>query len=291
MKVSSKLFSYDNIFARGQMTTDAAEILQLSELSVIRGGEIKEHIQTCDEITYAVSGKARFYSGDSVDEISAGQIHYIRKGQYHKIVADDNHNFRYFCIGYLPNPECESIQFFEEAVKDYNFFILKDMENIRTIFEQLTNEFYLPDEGSELMIHFYLCQMFMFLYRNLTGKSTRVPNKINRSTSNQAVYRALKFIDREYLRITTIKEIAEELSYSEYYLSHIFKEKMNITIKDYLLQKKMATAVELLQNSNMTITEISEQLNFSSLHSFGIAFKRYTGMSASAFRLSMKDSE
>ncbi len=288
MKISSKLFSYDNMFARGQMTTESAEILQLSELSVIRGGEIREHIQACDEITYAVSGKALVYSGDSVDEISAGQIHYIRKGQYHKIVADDNHNFRYVCIGYLPNPECESIRLFEEAVKDYDFFILKDMGNVKTIFELLTNEFYIPDEGSELMIHFYLCQMFMLLYRILTGKSTKVPNKINRSTSNQAVYRALKFIDREYLRITTIKEIAEKLSYSEYYLSHIFKEKMNITIKDYLLQKKMATAAELLQKSNMTITEISEQLHFASLHSFGIAFKRYTGMSASEFRANKK---
>ena len=130
----------------------------------------------------------------------------------------------------------------------------------------------------------------MLLYRILTGKSAETLNKINSSTSNQAVYRALKFIDREYLRITSIKEIAEELSYSEYYLSHIFKEKMNITIKDYLLQKKMITAVELLQNSNMTVTEISEQLHFSSLHSFGIAFKRYTGMSASEFRSSGKPS-
>lgn len=286
MKISSKLFSYDNIFARGQMTTESAEILQISELSVIRGGEIKEHVQVCDEITYAVSGKARFYSGDSVDEISAGQIHFIRKGQYHKIVADDNHNFRYFCIGFLPNPECESVRLFLDAIKDYDFFFLKDVGNVKTIFELLIREFYIRDEGSELMIHFYLCQMFILLYRILTGKSAGTLNKISGSTSNQAVYRALKFIDREYLRITTIKEIAEELSYSEYYLSHIFKEKMNITIKDYLLQKKMITAIELLQNSNMTITEISEQLHFSSLHSFGIAFKRYTGMSASEFRAS-----
>ena len=33
--------------------------------------------------------------------------------------------------------------------------------------------------------------------------------------------------------------ILQALSYSEYYLSHLFKEKMNITLKDYLMHKKI----------------------------------------------------
>ena len=59
---------------------------------------------------------------------------------------------------------------------------------------------------------------------------------------------------------------------------------MDVTIKDYLMQKKIMTAAELLQNSNMSISEIAEQLHFSSLHSFGTAFKRYMGDNASDYR-------
>lgn len=284
MKLSSKLFSYNNLFQKGQMQIPAGEIFQIAELSVIKSGEITEHVQYCDEITYAISGKALIYSGNQVFEMHAGQVHYLKKGEYHKIVADESQNFHYYCIGFLLNPEYTDIQFFTDSVKELSDFLIEDEGNIKTLFNLLLNEFYIKDEESNLMIHSYLCQILVLLYRIRSGNSKEKLNKINTSTSNHAVYRALKYIDREYIKLTSVKEVSEALSYSEYYLSHVFKEKMDITMKDYLMQKKIITATELLRNSKMSVSEIAEHLNFSSLHSFGQAFKRYTKMSASEFR-------
>lgn len=284
MKISSKLFSYDNMFSPGQMQIPAGDILQIAELSVIKSGEIAEHIQHCDEITYVISGKATVYSGDTSFEMTTGQVHFIKKDQYHKIVADENQNFHYFCIGFLLNPEYSEIEVFANTVAHLDYFLVEDEGNIKTLFGLLMNEFYIRDDESNIMIHFYFCQMLILLYRILSGKSKEKLSKINTSSSNHAVYRILKYIDREYIRITSVKEIAEKLSYSEYYLSHVFKEKMDMTIKDYLMQKKIMTAAELLKESNMSISEIAELLHFSSLHSFGQAFKRYMHMSASEFR-------
>lgn len=284
MEINCKLFSYENFFERGQLKTDVAEILQSGELSIIKCGEIPGHIQTCDEITYVVSGKGLIYSGEHVREVTAGQIHFIREGQYHRIVADEHHDLRYFYIGFLPNTKHKDIQVFLNAIKELDFFFVEDEGSIKTLLEKLLNEFYIRDEESNLMIHLYFSQMLILLYRILTGRAKEKLSKINRSTSNHVIYQALKYIDKEYLKITTVKQIAEALSYSEYHLSHIFKEKMDITIKDYLMQKKMSTATELLKNSNMSISEIAEQLHFSSLHSFGVAFKRYMHISASEFR-------
>lgn len=284
MAITSRLFSYDNLFAKGQMTVPVADILQIAELSLIKGGEIPEHIQHCDEITYAISGKAMIYYGDTSFEMTAGQIHYIKQGQMHRIVADPEHNFRYCCIGFIPNTGYESTQVFFQAVAGIQEFLVEDEGNISTLFNLLMNEFYIRDDESNSMIHFYFCQMLILLYRILNGKSKDKLSKINSSSSNYAVYQTLKYIDKHYMKLTSIKEIAKELSYSEYYLSHVFKEKMDMTMKDYLLQKKIMTAAELLKNSNMSIGEIAEQLSFTSLHSFGSAFKRYMHMSASEFR-------
>lgn len=283
MSVTSKVFSYDRSFPRGQMVTPAAEIRQIAELSVIRGGEIREHIQNCDEITLAVSGKATVYSGENVYEMTAGQIHFIRTGEYHKIVADPAENFRYCCIGYLPGKDA-GIGAFLDAIKDKRDFLVEDQGDIRSILERLIEEFYIRDEESNAMIHYYFCQMLITLYRILCGKSKEKLSKINTSTSNQAVYRALKYIDSEYLRIEKVAEVAQVLNYSEYYLSHVFREKMDMTMKEYILQKKLQMAATWLETSNMSITEISDQLHFAGLHSFGIAFKRYMGMSPSEYR-------
>ena len=289
MKISSKLFSFDKAFAQGQLHTESAEIRQIAELAVIKGGEIEEHIQYCDELTYAVSGTAAVYSGDTVREMTAGEVHFIRRGQYHKIVAGEGQNFRYFCIGYQPNPACESVDIFLRTVGDAPFFFVADEGNIKTLFEMLLNEFYVRDEESNLMIHFYFSQMLIQLHRILTGKAREKLQKASTASANSAVYRALQYIDREYAGITSVKQIARSLSYSEYYLAHIFKEKMDVTVKDYLMRKKITAAALMLRESNMTVTEIAEQLSFSSLHAFGLAFKRCMGMSAGEFRRSGKD--
>lgn len=284
MAISSKVFSFDNVFLNEPLKIPAGKIYQIAELSVIRSGEIEEHIQHCDEITYVISGKATIYSGDTTFELSAGQVHFLRKGQYHKIVADENQNFHYYCIGFLLDSEYEEIKKFSDAILQLEQFVVEDEGNIKTLFNLLTNEMYIHNSESMIMIHLYFCQMLVMLYRILTGRGKEVLNRVNTSSSNHAVYRTLKYIDREYLRLTSVKEIAQALSYSEYYLSHIFREKMDITIKDYLVKKKIMTATELLKASNMSISEIAEHLHFSSLHSFGLAFKRYMNMSASQFR-------
>lgn len=284
MKTMDRFFDYNNLFAHEQMQLPSGNILQIAELSLIKEGEILSHIQSCDEITYAISGKATIYSGDSLFKMTAGQIHYIKQGQEHRIIADTDHHFHYCCIGFIPNPNYEDIRMFLDIIHDKNDFLVKDDGNIRTLLDLLINESFLHDDKSNTMIHFYFCQILILLYRILNGQTGKKTERISPVASNQAVYRTLKYIDRNYMKLNSVKEIAANLSYSEYYLSHIFKEKMNITIKDYLLQKKIMTATELLTQSNMSISEIVEQLNFSSLNTFGDAFKRRTHMSPTEFR-------
>lgn len=284
MKITNKLFSYDRIFAKGQISLPSGDILQIAELSLIKNGEISEHIQHCDEITYVVSGRATVYYDDKCLELSKGQIHYIKQGPNHRIVADSEQNFHYFCIGFVPNADEVSTRVFFDTISNMQDFVLEDEGNIQALFNLLINEFYMRDEESNVMIQCYFCQMLILLYRILNGKSKEKLSKVNTSTSNNAVYQTLKYIDKHYIKLTSVKEIAKTLSYSEYYLSHAFKEKMDMTIKDYLLQKKIMIAAELLKTSAMSISDIAEQLHFSSLHSFGVAFKRYMNMSASEFR-------
>lgn len=284
MNTGNKLFSYDIAFSKGQLCTESAEFRQIAELSLIRNGEITPHIQYCDEITYVISGKATVYSGEDVREVTTGDVHYIREGQYHRIVADASENFHYYCIGFQPNITYQGLLAFQGATESRPFFYVKDESNIKSLFDLLINEFYLQDEESTLMIHHYFCQILIQLYRLLTGKTKNKLTKNNTEASSDAVFRILQYINREHIHTTSIKQIAEALCYSECYISHVFKEKMGTTVKDYLMQKKIATAAGLLKNSNMTITEIAEHLHFSSLHVFGLAFKRYMNMSASDFR-------
>lgn len=283
MEISSRVFSYDHLLREKMLIIPAGKLFQVSELSVIRNGEIAEHDQYCDEITYAVSGKAFVYSDDKCEEVCGGQIHYIKKGPRHKIVAGPDANFRYVCIGFDPDLSCQDISGFSKMRQETDGFIKDDDGSIRRLTELLLNEFYIKDEQNCTMINLYLEQILISLSRIYKGNVGYIDKKSS-STSNYAVYNALRYIDREYMYITNVKSVAKELSYSEYYLSHIFSEKVGMSIKEYIIKKKLQSAAQMLRITNLSVGEISDSLNFSNQHTFRQAFKKEYGMSPSEYR-------
>ena len=283
MNSSGKLFSYDNAFFDGQLRLSVGEIIQVSELSVIRGGEIAPHYQHCDEITYAISGKAKFISGDTIYNVSAGQIHFIKQSVLHKIEVLPDENFRFLCIGYIPDMQNTAVNALYTA-NTQEHFVINDNGTVKNLAEFLIREFYNYDEFSNDMINQYISQIMTTMTRIIAGKTYDYhPDRLN-ATANFAMYKLLRFIDREYLHITSVKSISDALSYSEYYLSHLFKEKMGITIKEYLSKKKITYATKLLQTSGLTIEQIAEQLGFSSALSFRRLFKNYIGCTPTEYR-------
>ena len=285
MGFSSKVFSYDHLVPVKKIIIPAGELFQVSELSVIRNGEIAEHTQSCDEITYAVSGNATFYSNNKCEEISGGQVHFIKKGSRHKIVAGEDSNFRYICIGFNSDLSYENIKAFAEMRNECGSFIKNDDGSIRRLTELLLNEFYMEDEQKNIMINLYFSQILISLSRIYRGNFSYIDKKSN-STSNYAVYNALRYIDREYMYITHAKTVAKELSYSEYYLSHIFSKTVGMSIKEYITKKKLQSAAQMLKTTNLSIGEISDYLNFSTHHTFRQAFKKVYLMSPGEYRKS-----
>lgn len=288
MSVSEKIFLYQRLFPNGEMTLPIGSVYQIAELSVIAGGEILLHTQNCDEVTYIISGKGKIFSNGDETEVTAGKVHYVKKGCQHSVVADKNSRLRYMCVGFVPNKENEVYAKFSKNTKKIDSFVLDDTENIRTIMELIINEAYTMDARSFTMVNMFLSQVLILLERIFFGENEK-KKKESTETSNYAVYHTLRYIDREYLNIKSVRSIAEQLCYSESYLSHLFKERVGISIKQYLQQRKISHAEHLLKSTNMSVSEISEISGYDSLHTFYQAFQRINGISPSEYRKSETD--
>lgn len=285
MAITNQLFSFENLFFDQQLVLPAGEILQIAELSIIRGTSITSHVQRCDEITFAISGKATFVSGDSSTQLTQGQIHYIQAGVRHEIIADPESNFRYFCIGFKPNPKYPPIAELLPQLQRHSHFILEDDGRIKTLTQLMLNEFYDWDVFTPEMTNSYLIQLLTTLLRLHQGRHLDpAQQKLRKTASTFAIYHILNYVDREYLNIRSIKAIAQHTAYSEYYISHLFSEKMGMTIKEYITRKKIQQAAALLQDGNSSISEVAEAAGFASAHSFRLAFRRYMQCSPTEYR-------
>lgn len=78
--------------------------------------------------------------------------------------------------------------------------------------------------------------------------------------------------------------LAKRLGYSDYYFSSRFKKEVGMSVRDYVIQKRVEHACDLLRNSNMDIQEVSESLGFTSRSYFGEVFKERMGMSPGEYR-------
>lgn len=80
------------------------------------------------------------------------------------------------------------------------------------------------------------------------------------------------------------EHIATKLGYNYNYLSNLFTEVKGVTIAHYIISHKIERAKELIVYDEMTLTQIAERLNYSSVSHLSTQFKKYTGLTPSFFR-------
>ncbi|HYV91191.1 MAG TPA: AraC family transcriptional regulator [Chitinophagales bacterium] len=78
--------------------------------------------------------------------------------------------------------------------------------------------------------------------------------------------------------------IAEKLNHDYTYLANLFSEVVGTTIEHFIISHKIEKVKELLVYDELTLTEISYKLNYSSVAHLSNQFKKVTGLTPSHFK-------
>jgi AraC family transcriptional regulator len=84
--------------------------------------------------------------------------------------------------------------------------------------------------------------------------------------------------------------LSRELRHDYSYLSNLFSSVEGTTIEKYVINQKIEKAKELLVYDELTLSEISWQLGYSSVQHLSNQFKKVTGLSPSHFK-QLKDNK
>jgi len=97
---------------------------------------------------------------------------------------------------------------------------------------------------------------------------------------------AIKIIDYNFNNNITVNSLAESLHLDPSVLTRKFNNKIGISPKKYILNKRLEYAKELLANTNATIFEIANSVGFPDQLYFSRIFKIKEGVSPSEYRKS-----
>lgn len=87
-----------------------------------------------------------------------------------------------------------------------------------------------------------------------------------------------------HLKSNLSDHLAEQLHHDYAYLSSLFSEVEGTTIEQYYIAQKIEKVKELLVYDELTLSEIADQLHYSSVAHLSNQFKKVTGLTPSHFK-------
>ena len=137
------------------------------------------------------------------------------------------------------------------------------------------------------MIRTYLEQLLISLIRQQYGLNDAASDG-NESEVDDLVTRMRNKLDMYIYQRISVEQFCKEMNYSKAYLSRIFLNACGCTIHDYITENKVREAKALIREHIYNFTQISDMLCFSNPFYFSRVFKKWTGMSPSEYKNSVK---
>ncbi|MGN1059519.1 MAG: helix-turn-helix transcriptional regulator, partial [Clostridia bacterium] len=205
-----------------------------------------------------------------------GEIMLFLPNQFHSQYADRDQRVFYTTIGFsmqFGDPEYFRGRIFPADHEARNLF--------RRIFEERDfGRIY----GNDLILC-YLKELIIGLLRTGQMESVvrSVPPESRPALENTIVSAAEDYVKKHLKDRLTVSEIAGAIPVSETYLSVLFKKVTGESLNHFINTQKLELARDYILSGRYTFTQIAQLLGYNNVHYFSQSFKRYLGMTPSAY--------
>lgn len=146
------------------------------------------------------------------------------------------------------------------------------------IFQQLTPLYNEVVYGYELGLKALLLQALFLLVRYSEKNASA-----DTGTPSEKLRNVLDYIEHHFSEPISVPELAKLCYFSEYHFMRFFKQHMRMTCVEYINSLRLEKAVELFEQGNTSITDVSLSVGFCNLSYFHRAFKKKYHMTPLTF--------
>jgi len=95
-----------------------------------------------------------------------------------------------------------------------------------------------------------------------------------------------QYLDQTFLDDHSLKNISKHFGINEFRLKKGFRDAFGTTVFDYLLSRRLEYSLQLLKDTQQSISEISTSVGYNYPNHFSAAFKKKFGYNPAAWRKS-----
>ena len=253
----------------------------------ITPGELLEHTMPNHEITVTLAGnliKEKQNAGGKLERLrgAAGNICLVPAGQ--PVAASWEDEYEFLGIGLNPAfvaqtaleinlaQHCELIEA-ERAedpiIQHIGLALLTEATS-----QELTSKIYAESLAQTLVLH---------LLKNYSTADFQ-PGNFNGGLSGYKLRRSTEFINEHLEQNLSLTEIAEAAGLSPFHFARAFRRTTGLTPQQYLMQRRIERAKQLLAHGDLPLVEISLQTGFKNQSHFTTLFRKFTALTPKAWR-------
>ena len=122
------------------------------------------------------------------------------------------------------------------------------------------------------------------LYAACDAYLQQIPLEDRRAGNDHLIGDVLDYVAEHFTEAITLQRIARDLGYEYHYLSRILNQRYRISFRSLVNDHRTALACRLLEEKELSVTEIALRCGFQSIRTFNEVFLEKTGATPSAFR-------
>ncbi len=161
-----------------------------------------------------------------------------------------------------------------DFVPDCGYFIKRADESVFKLCAKMSRVYFDTRETPEVKALLLSATLMQILAELMRTEPTR----------NEKAEKIYQFICRNFQRDLSLEDLSAQFNYHKTYINRLLKKDYGVCFKQLVIELRLNHSLVLLEESDMSLSEIADCLGFYDCKHFGHAFKNRYGITPSAYR-------
>ena len=249
--------------------------------------EIDYHYHDFDKITIFIQGKVNYMIEGRSYDLKPYDIVLVKQGDIHKLTVDNSCPYERIIVYISPNfmnayqTENYDLSYcFQKADQEHSNVLRIPSPEKSSLFRSISNlEHSFTDGGYASELYRQVMFLEFMIHLNCAVRKNRL-EYIDTDNCNEKVLAILDYVSEHLCENLSIDLIARHFYISKYYMMRLFKQETGYTLGQYISQKRLLLAKELL-SSGVPGTQVCYDCGFKDYSTFSRAYKQLFGVTPS----------
>ena len=233
------------------------------------------------QLIYIADGCAHFrFSEDGPDTVvEKGNMVLFWPGQYQQYTLYSAEYGEFYWV-HFTGYEAENILTELQIPHNQNVFWVGTLSDCRWMLHQMIRELQLRQTHYEELLRMNLRHLLTLIHRNMTEKEAP------EVSFHGEIIQSLTYFERHWQDDVSIEDYAIRNRMTPCWFRQKFKEYVGCSPLQYIISLRMTNAMNLLENTDYNITQISYAVGYENVSYFRRLFQKHTGLTPGEYKKS-----